>query len=363
MSAAVQAEWVNAEKRLDIAAEDFARTTEVDFRKAARVAPAPAVEREAGWQFPWVKTAWSAAAVAALVAAGFFITRKDGTTQTAQVSPPLAVPAAAPSAATPANGGAKGAEGTSTAKAPPIAVANDSGTNAVVTPTVPDLSGAKIESEKPAARAGANGATRRTTTKHTGTENAPAVAANVATDNGAKAPAVESSSPDANSETAKAANSSEPDAVASNATRPPRAGHEFERGRRKQRWRAGGAQLVWIARDERDGGTGSGCDCERTVTAVDPTEHRDARVDRVQERYTPQRFEFCIHRKFARADHGNWIDAAGEGYGDRRRGNHSEREDGADGGTDCDSRCEVRAEGIGRCGNARFRGRRRGGGV
>ncbi len=77
MSAAVQAEWVNAEKRLDIGAENFVRTTEVDFRKAARVAPAPAVEREEGWQFPWLKTAWSAAAVAALVAAGFFLTRKE----------------------------------------------------------------------------------------------------------------------------------------------------------------------------------------------------------------------------------------------------------------------------------------------
>ena len=221
MNAALQAEWVNAEKRLNIAAEDFARTAEVDFRKAARVAPAPAVEREAGWQFPWVKTAWSLAAVAALVAAGFFLTRKEGTTQTAQVSPPLAVPAAAPSAATSANGGAKSAEGASSAKAPPIAVANDSGTNAVVTPTVPDLSGTKIESERPTAHAGANGTARHTTTKHTASENAPAVAANVATDSGAKAPAVAPSSPDANSETANAANSSEPDAVASNATPPP----------------------------------------------------------------------------------------------------------------------------------------------
>jgi hypothetical protein len=222
MNAALQGEWVNAEKRLDISAEDFVRTAEVDFRKAARVAPAPALEREAAWQFPWGKTAWSVAAVAALVTAGFFLMRKDGATQTAQVSPPLAVPAATPSAATPANSGGKSAETANTAKAPPIAVANDSGTSAAVTPTVPDLGGAKIESEKPAAHGAANGAAKHTTTKRAAADNGSAVAANVPTDTGANTSAVAPSSPDTSAGTEAAANTSEPNAVASNAA-PPRA--------------------------------------------------------------------------------------------------------------------------------------------
>lgn len=220
MSAALQAEWVNAEKRLDISAADFARTAEVDFRKAARVAPAPALAREPAWHFPWLKTAWSVATVAALVAAGFFLMRKNSPTQTAQLSAPLAVPAAAPSIAAPANSGANSAESASTKKAPPIAVANEPGTSAAVTPTVPDLSGAKIESEKPAPRAASSGNARHTTTKRTATDRASAIAANGATDTGAKAPTVASSSPDANSGTPAAANPSEPNVVASNAPPP-----------------------------------------------------------------------------------------------------------------------------------------------
>jgi hypothetical protein len=211
MSAALQAEWVNAEKRLDIAAEDFVRTAEVDFRKAARVAPAAgaATEREAAWQFPWGKTAWSVAAVAILVAAGFFLMRKNGASDTAQVAAPsgAAAPSAAPATPSP------NASGDAEKVAPPIAVANNTGSNGTATPTVNDSNGVRVEPETPAAHAAPSGTAKHTAPKHAAAENAPVVASNAATDTGGNVPAAAPS-------TNAAPNASEPNAVASNAAPP-----------------------------------------------------------------------------------------------------------------------------------------------
>jgi hypothetical protein len=124
LSAQDQVEWANAEKRLDIEAENYARRTEVNFKRAAeleREAPRTAAsvpdERRNPWVFPWQKTAWSLAAVAALVILGLVLTRREGTTPRAAQTPVAAVsPAARP------------------VVQPPIAVANDAGANAAVSP-------------------------------------------------------------------------------------------------------------------------------------------------------------------------------------------------------------------------------------
>jgi hypothetical protein len=222
MSAAMQAEWVNAEKRLDIAAENFVRTAEVDFRKAARVEPAPAVAaatRDAAWKFPWGKTAWSVAAVALLVVAGFFLMRKDGAPQTAQVAAPESAPSAAPSNAATANSGNASATTSGAAKVPPIAVANDSGTNGALTPGVRDADGATIVAEPPATHGKPRSTAGHSPAKHSAAEIGPVVASNGAADTGAIAVAP-SANPPTTVNSGAAANSNEPNAVASNAAPP-----------------------------------------------------------------------------------------------------------------------------------------------
>ena len=121
LTAQEQVEWANAEKRLDIEAENYARRSEVNFKRAAElereaprtVASAVDAQREA-WVFPWQKTAWSLAAVAALVILGLVLTRRQTTAPSGAAQAPVA--AASPSARP--------------AVQPPIAVANDAGPNA-----------------------------------------------------------------------------------------------------------------------------------------------------------------------------------------------------------------------------------------
>lgn len=209
MSAAQQAEWLNAEKRLDIEADNFVRTAEVDFKKAARVATVAKEERAAG-QFPWRKTAWSVAAVAALVVAGFFLMRKDGGTVTeinsAQNVPSTAImpPAEQSTARNPVP-----------TTEPPIAVANASGTNTIVIP--PNAtSGTAAETPKIVAHAGRSTTTKRVTAKHSeSAASVPADAANSATDVDTEQPSVSAangSTSDASSTAASNAPSAEPNA-------------------------------------------------------------------------------------------------------------------------------------------------------
>jgi hypothetical protein len=115
-----QVEWANAEKRLDIEAENYARRSEVNFKRAAelergeRVSEsrvAANVERGTPWVFPWRKTAWSLAAVAALVILGLVLTRREGLKPSGAAQAPVA---AVPQSARPV-------------VPPPIAVANDAG--------------------------------------------------------------------------------------------------------------------------------------------------------------------------------------------------------------------------------------------
>jgi hypothetical protein len=218
MTAAQQAEWVNAEKRLDIEAENFVRTAEVDFKRAARVANAAKEEPAATWQFPWRKTAWSAAAVAALIVAGFFLMRKNGGTGT-----PIDSAQNTPSAAVSAPRAQSAPVSPAPTTAPPIAVANESGTNTIVIP--PNAtSGAATETPK-TTNHGVIGTTKRPAAKHAEPEaSAPAVAANRATDTSAEQPAV-SAANGAGSDVNSAASSSTPapnvgNAVASNAAPP-----------------------------------------------------------------------------------------------------------------------------------------------
>ncbi len=221
MSAAQQAEWANAEKRLDIEADNFVRTAEVDFKKAARVATAAKEEGAAEWQFPWGKTAWSVAAVAALVVAGFFLMRGDGGTETQINSAQNA-----PSAAVTAPAAQSVPENPAPTTEPPIAVANESGTNTIVIP--PNATtGAATETPKTTSH-GVNGTTtKRATVKHSEPEvSAPTVAANSATDTSSEQPAVSAAngaSSDTNSAAASSAPASAPNsgsAVASNVTPP-----------------------------------------------------------------------------------------------------------------------------------------------
>jgi hypothetical protein len=231
MSAAMQAEWVNAEKRLDIASDNFVRTAEVDFRKAARVEPAPAAStaHEAAWQFPWVKSAWSVAAVALLVVLGFVLMRHEDSVirhetadmEAEHVSPPssAAPNATTSSAATPVtNGGAK--------QPPPIAVANETGSNGALPSAVRDAEGATIVAEPPATHGKPRSTAGHVPAKHAAPEVGPVVASNGATDTGATAapPAPDTNANSTPSSSGSAPpSSSEPNAVASNVAPPPTA--------------------------------------------------------------------------------------------------------------------------------------------
>lgn len=139
LSAQEQAEWANAEKRLDIEAESYARRTEVNFKRAAElerggeraahVEEAP--QSAAAWQFPWAKTIWSMAAVAALVALGLVLMRRESATPNSAAQAPVAA------VAQPNGSSAR------PVVQPPIAVANDAGANA----TVPSATGGATVNE------------------------------------------------------------------------------------------------------------------------------------------------------------------------------------------------------------------------
>ena len=98
LNAQEQAEWANAEKRLDIEAENFARRSEVNFKRAAeldrggeRTAHVEEAPRSAAaWQFPWAKTIWSMAAVAALVVLGLVLMRRQSATPNGAAQTPVA---------------------------------------------------------------------------------------------------------------------------------------------------------------------------------------------------------------------------------------------------------------------------------
>ena len=346
MSAAQQAEWANAGKRLDIEADNFVRTAEVDFKKAARVATAAKEEGAAEWQFPWGKTAWSVAAVAALVVAGFFLMRGDGGTETQINSAQNA-----PSAAVTAPAAQSVPENPAPTTEPPIAVANESGTNTIVIP--PNATtGAATETPKTTSH-GVNGTTtKRATVKHSEPEvSAPTVAANSATDTSSEQPAC------------------------------------VRREWRKQRYKFGcrfkrarvRAELGECGRVECD--ASGDCDHyrERGVfdcTAVacggrgardwadaggDSAERRNASLDRVQDGEPHERYELRVYGELARADSGSGHDSAAEGHGNRWDGSVGEWQDVVKCVGDCAGWGTLPAEGNQRSGDGV--GERFGGGV
>jgi hypothetical protein len=174
-----QVEWQNAEKRLNIEAENFVRTAEVDFKRAARIAGAEHADKAAAWRFPWEKTAWSVAAVVALVVTGFLLMRKEGGTatpvSTAVSAPPATV---APAAAAPA----------APVPPPPIAVANGYGPAALPSSVTNEL---LPESALPSVQIRAAKSAKNSGVKHAApaTNSAAVVVANAASGTGADVPA------------------------------------------------------------------------------------------------------------------------------------------------------------------------------
>jgi hypothetical protein len=223
LSPIAQVEWQNAEKRLNIEAENFLRTTEVDFARAARVATAAKEERAAAWRFPWGKTAWSAAAVALLVVAGFFLMRKEGTPAAGGSTANAPVGAITePSAANP--GSANGP-----AVAPPMVVANDAGPGTVA-------ASPSTEGSVPIGHDGAsasNRVTKRASAKHEApaasgsppveakAEDTGTVAPKMSADTNANAEAGSSGAPPVNGTTSTAVSARTSHAVAAAGGRVP----------------------------------------------------------------------------------------------------------------------------------------------